>query len=315
MSSIPTRKLPLIDLSELDGSKPGMGPWVSLQSQVREALEEFGCFEALYEKMTPQLHDDVFQELEELLELPADVKGRFVVPDKPFEGYCAHSPLVPHEVFGMDCAHSSGSIKRLADLMWPEGNARFCETMGKYFASLLELDSLVRKLVLRSLGVGSYLDSLAESVAYRVRLTKYAAPGTDESKELGTVCHRDTSFLSILHQNHVNGLEVQTKDGRWLEVAPSSASSFIVLTGDSFYGWSNGRLRSPPHRVMMSGHEPRYSIGFFSGARGTIQCPQELVDEQHPLLFKPFDIAGLARIYQTEEGRNGASAMDTFYRI
>ncbi|KAI3411477.1 WRKY domain-containing protein, partial [Psidium guajava] len=283
MGSIPTLKVPLVDLSELDGSKPGVGRWVSLQSQVRQALEEFGCFEALYNKMTPQLHDDVSRELKELFELPADVKRRFVVPDKPFHGYLADHPLLPlHEAFGKEYAHNSDSVKRLADLMWPEGNTRFCETMSAYFTRALELDSLVKKLVLGSLGVDSYVDSLAESVTYSFRLMKYAAPGTDDSKELGTLCHRDASFLTILHQNHVNGLEVQTKDGRWIEVAPSSASSFIVLAGESFYGWSNGRLHSPPHRVMMSGHEARYSIAFFSSDQGITQCPQELVDEEHP---------------------------------
>ncbi|XP_056162129.1 probable 2-oxoglutarate-dependent dioxygenase AOP1 [Syzygium oleosum] len=316
MSSIPTLKLPLIDLSKLDGSKPGTGRWDSLLCQVRRALEEFGCFEALYDKMTLELHNDMFQELEELLELPTDVKRRFVVPEKRFNGYHTNPPQAPpYEAFGMDYGPNSGSINRLADLMWPEGNTRFCETMNTYVTRVLELDSLVRKLVLGSLGVDKYVDSLARSVKYNFRLMGYAPPGNDESKKPDTTCHRDANFVTILHQNHVNGLEMQTKDGRWIEVAPSSACSFIVLTGESFYGWSNGRLHSPRHRVRVSGHERRYSIGLFSSDQGTVQCPDELVDDQHPLLFKPFDVAGLSRIYNTKEGKSGASAMDTFYRI
>ncbi|XP_030549999.1 deoxypodophyllotoxin synthase-like [Rhodamnia argentea] len=316
MSPIPTLKLPLIDLSELAGSKPGTGRWDSLQSQVRRALEEFGCFEALYDVITPELHNDVFQELEELVKLPADVKRRFVVPDKEYQGYTADRPVAPlYEAFGVGYAPNSGSIETLAELMWPQGNTRFCETMNKYAVRVFELESLVKKLVLGSLGVDKFMDSLAKSARYNLRLMRYAAPGTEESKKPGVKCHRDSNFVTILHQNHVNGLEIQTQDGHWIEVAFSSPSSFVVLTGESFYGWSNGRLHSPRHRVMMSGPEPRYSIGFFSADQGTVQCPEELVDEQHPLLFKPFDSAGLSRIYKTEEGLNGASAMDTFYRI
>ncbi|KAL3745047.1 hypothetical protein ACJRO7_014195 [Eucalyptus globulus] len=315
MSSISTLKLPLIDLSEVDGSKLGTGRWDSLQSEVRQALEEFGCFEALYDKMTLELHNDVLQELKELLQLPTYVKRRFDVPDKPHVGYFANPTLAPiYEAFGVGYAPNSGSIEILVDLMWPNGNTTFCETMNTYVTRVLELDSLMRKLVLGSLGVDKYVESLDKSVGYNLRLTRYAAPGT-ESKTPGAICHRDVNFLSIIHQNHVNGLEVQTKDGRWIEVAPSSASSFIVLAGESFYGWSNGRLYSPCHRVMLTGHEPRYSIGFFSFVQGTIQCPDELVDDQHPLLFKPFDIVGLSRIYKTAESQNGAWAMDTFYRI
>ncbi|KAF8034413.1 hypothetical protein BT93_C0651 [Corymbia citriodora subsp. variegata] len=316
MSPISTLKLPLIDLSELDGSKLGTGRWNSLQSQVRQALEEFGCFEALYDKMTLELHNDAFQELEGLLELPTDVKRRFDFPNKTYVGYLAnlpHSPL--YEAFGVGYAPNSGSIEELADLMWPAGNTRFCETMNTYVTRVAELDSLLKKLVLGSLGIDKYVESLAKSVGYNFRLMRYAAPGTEESKKPGTRCHRDANFMTILHQNHVNGLEVQTKDGRWIEVAPSSASSFIVLAGESFYGWSNGRLHSPCHRVMMSGYEARYCIGLFSSIQGTIQCPDELVDDQHPLLFKPFDVAGLSRIYKTKDCDTGASAMDTYYKI
>ncbi|KAF8034412.1 hypothetical protein BT93_C0650 [Corymbia citriodora subsp. variegata] len=312
MASISTLKIPLIDLSELDGSKPGT-PWDALQSQVRQALEEYGCFEALFDKMTLKLHDDVFQELEGLFELPADVKRRFDHPNKPFLGYFENLPL--YEAFGVDYAPTSGSIERLADLMWPEGNTRFCETMNTYVPRVLELDSLVKKLVLGSLGVDKYEESLAKSVKYDFRVMRYPVPVTEESKKADNSCHRDGNFLTILHQNHVNGLQVQTKDGRWIEVAFSSASSFIVISGELFYGWSNGRIHSACHRVKISGHELRYSIGLFSSIQGTIQCPDELVDDQHPLLFKPFDIAGISRIYKTKEVLNGASAMDTFYRI
>ncbi|XP_018726272.2 probable 2-oxoglutarate-dependent dioxygenase AOP1.2 [Eucalyptus grandis] len=187
--------------------------------------------------------------------------------------------------------------------------------MNMYVPMVSELDSLVKKLVLGSLGVDKYLDSLAKSVKYNLRVMRYAASATEESKKADTSCHRDTNFVTILHQNHVNGLEVQTKDGRWIEVAFSSASSFVVISGESFYGWSNGRIHSPCHRVKISGHELRYSIGLFSSNQGTVQCPDEHVDDQHPLLFKPFDIAGLSRIYKTKEGLMGASAMDTFYKV
>ncbi|XP_039165288.1 2-oxoglutarate-dependent dioxygenase AOP2-like [Eucalyptus grandis] len=215
----------------------------------------------------------------------------------------------------MNYTPNSGSIEGFAYLMWPEGNTRFCETMKTYVTRVLELDSLVKKLVLGSLGVEKYLESLAKSVRYHFRLMRYAAPGTKESKKRGAGCHHDPNFVTILHQNYVNGLEVQTKDGCWFEVAPSSATSFIVFAGESFYGWSNGRLHSPYHRVMMSGHEARYCIGVFSSVHEMIQCPDELVDDHHPLLFKPFDVAGLSRIYKTKEGESGASAIDTYYRI
>lgn len=54
---------------------------------------------------------------------------------------------------------------------------------------------------------------------------------------------------------------------------------------------SNGRLHAPFHRVVMNANKTRISTGLFSLPKlGTIvKPPKEMVDEEHPLLFKPFD--------------------------
>ncbi|MFQ6651117.1 hypothetical protein Gotur_023082, partial [Gossypium turneri] len=55
--------------------------------------------------------------------------------------------------------------------------------------------------------------------------------------------------------------------------------------------WSNGRLKSTNHKVMMSGDKDRFSIAaFIMPNEGTIiKTPKELIDEEHPQLFKDFD--------------------------
>lgn len=55
--------------------------------------------------------------------------------------------------------------------------------------------------------------------------------------------------------------------------------------------WSNGRMKAAKHRVMMSGVKDRYSIATFTiPVEGTIiKAPKELIDDEHPQLFKDFD--------------------------
>ncbi|XP_030549996.1 probable 2-oxoglutarate-dependent dioxygenase AOP1 [Rhodamnia argentea] len=310
MGSLLPPKLPLIDFCKKD-VKPGSTYWDSVQKVVVKALEEFGCFEARYDKISVELHNDVFKQLEDLFNLPAGTKRSFVDPQRPFDGFVADRPLSPlYEAMGVSGVLYSGGIGKLASLMWPQGNPKFCETLNPYALRLFELESLITRMVFRSFGVEKYLDTHTDSLNDSIRFNRYKAPMTRET-QIGATVHCDKNFLTILQQNHVNGLEMQTKDGKWFRVEPS-ASNFIVMAGESFLAWSNGRVHSPRHRVMVSGNETRYSTAWFSSLRGVIQCPPELVDEQHPLLFKPFEELGLLRFYETEQGFKAESTLKAY---
>lgn len=65
---------------------------------------------------------------------------------------------------------------------------------------------------------------------------------------------------------------------------------------------------------MMSGNKARYSTALFSVLKEgcIVKAPDELVDEQHPLLFKPFDYEEFARFYRTEGGQKAESALEAF---
>lgn len=66
--------------------------------------------------------------------------------------------------------------------------------------------------------------------------------------------------------------------------------------------WSNGRIHSAAHRVVMKkGKGERYSVGLFAYHNGIIEIPRELVDEQHPLKFKSFDNFGLLNHFSTSD--------------
>ncbi|KAJ0960748.1 hypothetical protein J5N97_001397 [Dioscorea zingiberensis] len=70
-------------------------------------------------------------------------------------------------------------------------------------------------------------------------------------------------------------------------------NSFNVVIGESFQAWSNGRVKATPHRVKMLNNEKRYSIQLRSQFKDgcMIQAPEELVDQDHPQLYKPYNFA------------------------
>ncbi|KAL2516546.1 2-oxoglutarate (2OG) and Fe(II)-dependent oxygenase superfamily protein [Forsythia ovata] len=304
-----TIKLPTIDLSKV---KQGSHTWDLVKNQVRKALEEYGCFEALYDKIPKPTRKATFDVLKELFDLPLEIKLKNR-SNKPYHGYVGQHALVPlYESLGIDNALALGKIQNFTNLMWPNGNPTFSETIQSFSEKLSELDQIVRRMIVESLGVEKYMDEHMESTDYLVRMQKYDEPRSNETK-LGLTSHTDKNIVTILYQNEVTGLEVLTKDGQWINVEPS-LDSFIVMIGDSFLAWSNGRLHSAFHRVMMTGNEARYSIGLFSIPKAgyMIKAPEEMVDEEHPLLFKPFDHVEFLDFYYSEAGRKLQFALQAY---
>lgn len=101
----------------------------------------------------------------------------------------------------------------------------------KYANLAAELDRMVTRMVFESYGVEKYHDSYVESTNYLLRLLKNRPPKVDEHN-LGFITHTDKSFTTILHQNEINGLEVDTKDGKKINVE-LSPSSFVAIAGDA----------------------------------------------------------------------------------
>ena len=70
-------------------------------------------------------------------------------------------------------------------------------------------------MVLEIFGVENYLDEHMNSINYLMRVMKYSAPHTEEAKEGGR-SHIDNNIMTILYQNEIEGLEVETKEGKWI---------------------------------------------------------------------------------------------------
>lgn len=129
---------------------------------------------------------------------------------------------------------------------------------------------------------------------HTLRFLHYPCPVTDpgihqEGQLAGE--HSDYGSISLLFQDDVGGLEIRDPDGRWIPAAPIS-NTIIVNTGDLMERWTNGVLRSTPHRVsgsILKASKDRYSIAFFChpNESANIQCIPSCSDGNHPPLYSP----------------------------
>ncbi|XP_027353409.1 probable 2-oxoglutarate-dependent dioxygenase AOP1 [Abrus precatorius] len=297
-------ELPVINFSiqdlELNEAK-----WESVKYQVHKALVEYGCFEAMFDKVPLDLLKAIFVEQEELFNLPLQTKQRLVHGNRPYHGY-----LGPHQLYeslGIEDADVYENVESSLKILWPEGKPNFSNNIQSFTEQVTRLDQIIRKMFLESLGVEKYLDQHMDSTHYLTRLIKYKGPQTNEAK-VGILEHTDKNTFTILCQNQIDGLELQTKSGEWIKYKPSSSNSFVVVAGDALHAWTNGKVHAPIHRVMMIGNETRFSLGVFTVPKQgvIIEAPEELVTEEHPLLFKPYVHSEFMEFLRSSEGVKNA---------
>ncbi|XP_058114469.1 probable 2-oxoglutarate-dependent dioxygenase AOP1.2 [Magnolia sinica] len=290
-------KIPAVDFSA-EGLAPGREAWEKLKPEVLNAVQEYGCFEIIYPAITKNERGEFFGRLKQLFELPVETKRKNSY-GKPFHGYSGQHPGFPlFESMGIDGADVFQDVQTFSNLMWPEGNSGFSETINSFTKKLVDFEKIVRMMILESLGVGNYHDSLTDSLKTLLRVIHNKQPPTMSVSAPGIAPHTDMNFLTILLQDEVNGIEILTKEGQWIPVFPSP-NSFTIFCGDSFMAWSNGRVCSPLHQVTLTENKERFSAGFFMipKAGWMIEAPDELVDEEHPLIYKPFDHFDFIRSY------------------
>ncbi len=119
---------------------------------------------------------------------------------------------------------------------------------------------------------------------HRMKIVRY--PGRDlTGSEQGVGAHKDGGFLTLLLQDHNEGLQVEY-DERWVPVDPIPGT-LVVNIGELLELASNGYLRATVHRVVTppAGIE-RLSVPFFFSAR---------LDASIPLLDLPPNLAAEAR--------------------
>jgi len=83
-------------------------------------------------------------------------------------------------------------------------------------------------------------------------------PPLEENMETGAVragAHEDINLLTLLPASNEPGLQVKTKDGRWLDV-PCDFGNLIINIGDMLQEASGGYFPSTTHRVINpEGHD------------------------------------------------------------
>lgn len=164
--------------------------------------------------------------------------------------------------------------------------------MKEYGEKMTELCEKIVTAILSSFGDDlhhKYYKSEFGNCHGYFRINNYTIPLEQDHQEddvdllEGLGMHTDMSCITIVDQDDIGGLQVRTRDGIGLMDINPKDEALVVNVGDLLHAWTNARLRSSQHRVVLKRHTfvgNRFSLAFF-------WC----FDDQK-VVFAPDEVAG-----------------------
>jgi isopenicillin N synthase-like dioxygenase len=289
MEPAPAADVPVIDLAPARGGGPSERRRVALA--IDEACRAIGFFAISGHGVPEGLVDDVRRRAHAFFELPV---GDKLAARHPVEGMnrgyhaagretlaAANDGAAPpdlKEYFHVGPVDTGDGPYYTSPLgrrhfepnLWPASPAGFEDAITVYYRAMSGLVTFLMRLAALALDVDErFFDDKVDRSIGTMRLNYYPAQAmAPRPGQLRASAHTDYGGFTILSGEDVpGGLQVRTRDGRWIDVA-TTPTVFVVNIGDLLMRWTNDRWLSNLHRVVNPPHDgagrARLSIAFFN---------------------------------------------------
>lgn len=282
-------KIPVIDFESFLFDRG-----TSQQKVIQEiyvACQEVGFFYLKNHGISQELIDRLLSESQNFFSLPETVKNQMERSPDTNCGYIGFQTekLNPSNPWDLKEAFNIG-----LEAVWLPELKEFRQTVTQFYELTTQL---VAPQILRAFALAlelppNFFDN-KHGENYFLRLLHY--PPVAEIPQLGQLRageHADYGSISLLLQDAVGGLEIQTQQGEWIP-APSIPGTLVVNVGDAMQHWTNNKLRSTPHRVAIpldaKTKISRYSIALFCDPNPGVElaCLETCCSLAHPPAYEP----------------------------
>lgn len=302
--------IPVIDLGSVGSNPIGRKDAVDI---IREASATWGFFQVVNHGISVDILAEMLQGARRFYEQDSEIKKKWytrdgsktVVYNSNFDlfssasanwrdtSYCSMAPNTP---IAADLPDTCRDI------------------MLEYSKEVKKLGSLLLELLSEAVGLNpDYLNSLGCSDGHAI-LSHYYPACPEPEKTLGASKHADYSFLTVLLQDDIGGLQVLCRN-QWVDVPPVRGA-LVVNIGDLLQLISNDKLKSSQHRVVANLTGPRVSVACFF-TTGLMPSPKlfgpirELVSEENPPRYRDTTVRDYSLHYNAK-GIGGSSALLDF---
>jgi isopenicillin N synthase-like dioxygenase len=250
----------------------------SFAQELGRSFEDYG-FAVIADHGIP---DDLIHRAEEkakaFFALPDEVKRKYLIEGgggargyTPFgietaKGARAHD-LKEFWHVGRDLAEGHRFADHMPPNVWPKDVESFESTFKELYAAFDEAGLKILRAIARYLKIDEdyFIDTVRDGNSV-MRLLHYPPITGEPGSHVRAGAHEDINTITLLLGAEEAGLELLTKDGRWIPVSPKPGE-LVVNIGDMLQRLTNGQLRSTSHRVVNPPRErwghSRYSMPFF----------------------------------------------------
>lgn len=298
-------RIPVLDIGPALAGEPGAQE--ALAKEVGRTCADTGFLVITNHGISQSLIDDCFAAASDFFDLRESRKLELKVGDLNI-GYLPYGAQIVRtsKVNNNTKPNLSESFYIVADLSpddprivshdplyglnrWPQEMPSFRARTMAYFSAMRPLAAKMVSVIATSLGLPpGYFEKDFHDPTITLRLIRYPSHNGAEENQFGFAPHIDTSFLTLLAQSALPGLEVRTREGDWIR-PPAIPGTFVVNTGEMMARYSNDRYTPTPHRVINANNALRHAIPFFYGPAldAVIRPVPSCVGGETPAKYEP----------------------------
>lgn len=300
-----TTSLPVIDVSPLRRG----GRADEAARQLDEACRDLGFFVVEGHGIDDDVRTRMFAAAKHFFDQPDDVKLAAAIAKSgaahrgfaPIAGEVLEDGLPGDAKESFDIASDQGpdhpdviaGTPLYGVNLWPPVDG-FRATCDEYFAAAMDAAHLVLRVVALALDLPEdwFTSKMVDNITY-LRLLHYPPTSVEpgEPDQPGCGAHTDYGLITLLAEDDVGGLQVQRRDGEWLDVR-TEPGQLVVNLADLLARWTNHRWVSTPHRVVRPLDRSRYSIPLFvnTSYHTLVECLPTCVDAESPWPYDPIEV-------------------------
>ncbi|KAK3120420.1 hypothetical protein QOZ80_9AG0687340 [Eleusine coracana subsp. coracana] len=239
-----------------------------LVAQVKSAAETVGFFQVINHGVPSNLLTEMLASVKSFHEQPAEAKAPYYSRDRePARRVRYQSNF---DLYTSPAANWRDSLFMVMTQPVNEVPPPCRAVLPEYTARVRRLGATLLGLLSEAMGLHpGFLEHDAGCLDDGLSVAgHYYPPCPEPHLTMGTTRHSDPSFLTVLLQDDIGGLQmlVNDEDGRgsssWVDVPPVPGA-LVVNIGDFLQLVSNDRFKSVEHRVLATAAGPRVSVACF----------------------------------------------------